>query len=119
MMSPSSLTPGLQQRLHRVHVADQRALHVVNAQAVDHAVLHDGVRLVADAGQEVFVAGIRSVHVAVEHQALAVAAALQPADDVGARVFHLLPRDLQAQTAETRHACTRPSPAPRLWDWGY
>ena len=43
------------QRLHSVRVADQRALHVVNAEAVDESVLHHGVRLVADAGEKIFV----------------------------------------------------------------
>ena len=91
------LDPGFQQRFHRVHVAHQRAFHVVNAEAVDHAVFDDGVGLVADAGKEILVAGVRGIHVAIEHQALAVAVAFKAADDVGSRVFNLLPRDLRAR----------------------
>ena len=53
-----------------VRVADERAFHVVDAEAVDESVFDDGVRLVARSGEEVFGAGVRRVHVAVEHEVL-------------------------------------------------
>src|SRR5438552_10780200 len=60
-----------------MRVAHQRALHVVNSETINHAVLDDGLWLVSDPGKEFFLAGIRSIHVAVEHQAAAVAVSFQ------------------------------------------
>ncbi len=46
------------QGFHGMGVADERAFHVVDAEAVDESVLDDCVRLVAGAGQKVFGAGV-------------------------------------------------------------
>ena len=46
------------QGLHGMGVADQRAFHVVNAEAVDESVLYDRVRLVAETGEKILVARV-------------------------------------------------------------
>ena len=79
-----------------MRVARQRALHVVNSETINHAVLDDGLWLVSDPGKEFFLAGIRSIQVAVEHQAAAVAVSLPMGDDVSPSFFDFLPRDLEA-----------------------
>src|SRR6266704_897834 len=78
---------------HRLRVANQRALHVVNAESVDHAVLDDRLRLVADAGEKFLATGVGSIHVAVEHQAFTVPGAFPDADHIRAAFFNFLPRD--------------------------
>src|SRR5262249_24816463 len=42
------------QRFHGMGVTHQRALHVVDAQAINDAVLHNGMRFVADTCEEFF-----------------------------------------------------------------
>src|SRR5216684_2258898 len=86
----------LLQRSYSVRVTHERALHVVNAEAVDHAALDHGVRFVSDSGQKIFLPGVGGVHVAVEHEAAAVAGAFPAGDHVGTVFFDLLPSDLQA-----------------------
>ena len=97
---PFELHSRAQQSLDRMRVANQGALHVVDAEAVDEAISYHRARLVAEAGQELFAAGIRSVHMAVEHQVLAAAAAGPAADHIGAALFDLLPGNVQAQPLE-------------------
>ena len=77
------------QRFHGIGVADERALHVVDAETVDETVFDDGVRLVADAGEKFFAASVGGIHVAVEHQVLAAARAFPAADYVGAALLRL------------------------------
>src|SRR5690348_11667904 len=83
-----------------MHVADQRTFHVVNAETVDHAVSDDRVGLVSDAGEEALVAGVRGVHVAVEHEALAVTRSFKATYDVCATVLNLLPGNLEPKLLE-------------------
>jgi len=94
------LYAGAHQSLHRLRVADQRAFHVVDAQAVNHLVANDGFGFVAEPSEKSFAAGVGGVHVAVEHQALAVVGAFPKTDDVCARVFYFLPRNIEAQIFE-------------------
>jgi len=46
------------QGLHGMGVADERAFHVVDAEAVDESVLYDRVRLVAWTGEKMLVARV-------------------------------------------------------------
>ena len=78
-----------------MRVADERTLHVVDAEAVDHAVLYNRMRLVSHPGQKFFAAGVGSVHVAVEHQVLAASSTGPASDNIGTAFFDLLPRDIQ------------------------
>src|ERR1700688_3915555 len=84
------------QSLHCMGVADQRALHVVNAEAINHAVFDHSIRLVSNPGQKIFVASVGSIHVAVEHEAAPAAGALPASNHVGAALLNLLPCDLEA-----------------------
>ena len=88
--------PRTHQRPEGLHVADERTLHVVNAETIDHAFADNGIGFVADAGKKSFAAGVRSIHVAVEHQAFAVAGAFPEADHVGTAFLDLLPTDLES-----------------------
>ena len=97
---PFELQSRAQQSLDRMGVANQGALHVVDAESVDEAISYHRARLVAEAGQELFAAGVRSVHMAVEHQVLATSAAGPAADYIGAAFFDLLPGNVQAQPLE-------------------
>src|SRR4029077_6142433 len=94
------LYTGAHERFYRLRVANQRAFHVVDAQAVNHLVANDGFWFVAEPGEESFSACVGGVHVAVEHQALAVAGAFPEADDVSACVFHFLPGNIEAHFFE-------------------
>src|SRR5207248_124841 len=92
---------GVLQRLHRLDVAGERALHVGDAESVDAAVPDEALGLEArNAGQPGLAAGVRRVHVTVEHQALAVPRALEQPDHVGPALLHLLPGDLHPQRAQ-------------------
>src|SRR5580698_2736353 len=84
------------QGLHSIGIADQRALHVVDAEAVNHSILNHCVRLVADSCEEFFLAGVGSVHMTVEHQTAAIARAFPARDDVGASLFNFLPGNVEA-----------------------
>src|SRR5579863_774462 len=84
------------QCLYRVGITNQRALHVVNAEAVNHSVLDHSAGFVADSSEELLMAGIRRVHVAVEHQAATSASALPAADYVGTAFLDLLPGNVEA-----------------------
>src|SRR6266550_7140985 len=89
------------QRAHRLHVAGQGTFHVRDAETVDTAVLDETFRLeAADAGQPRFLARIRRVHVAVEHQRLAAAGAFPDSDDVWATFFYFLPLHLEPHLGE-------------------
>ncbi len=76
---------------HGLRIANQRALHVVDAESVDEPVLDDGLRLVADARKKFFAASIGSVHVAVEHQAFGVAGTFPESNHVPTSFFDFLP----------------------------
>src|SRR5438552_18291163 len=78
---------GALQRANRLQIAHQRAFHVVDAQAENHAILHYGVRLVADAGEKRFVPAVGRVHVAVEHEALAIARTFPQSYDISSTLF--------------------------------
>ena len=47
-------------------------------------------------GEEIFLASVRSIHVAVEHEAAAAAGAFPACHHVGAALLNLLPCDLEA-----------------------
>ena len=66
---------GAHQRLDGLRVANQRAFHVVNAETVNQSVANHCFGFVAKAGEKSFAAGVRRIHVPVEHQTLAVASA--------------------------------------------
>src|SRR5207249_1217108 len=83
---------GLTQRTHALHVAGESTLHVRDAEPVHTAVLDESLRLEApDPGEPRLLPGVRRVHVAVEHERLAAARALQEADYVRPAILHLLP----------------------------
>src|SRR5580692_40470 len=82
------------QSLHREGVTDQRAFHVVDAEAVNHSVFDYGVGLVANSSQEFFPSGVGSIHMAVKHQAAASASAFPARDDVGAPFLDFLPGNI-------------------------
>ena len=101
MTSPRRRTPASSQRPHRLHVAGQRPLHVRDAEAVDAAVLDEPFGLEApDPRQPRLPAGVRRVHVAVEHERLPAARAFPDADDVRAPVLDLLPLHLEPHVGE-------------------
>ncbi len=58
---------GALQGFHGVGVADERAFHVVDAEAVNESVFDNGMRLVAEAGEKFLAASVGRIHVAVEH----------------------------------------------------
>ena len=87
---------GALQRFHGVDVADERALHVVDAEAVDEPAFNHGLWFVADARKKFFAASVRCIHVAIEHQVLAAARAFPTADHIGAPFFDFLPGNLEA-----------------------
>src|SRR6266850_2402835 len=66
---------GVLQRSHGIGVANKRAFHVVDAEAVNESVFDNGMWLVAKAGEKFLVASVGSIHVAVEHQIPAGASA--------------------------------------------
>ena len=94
--------PGALQRLGGLDVADQRALHVVDTQAIDGPVLDHRLGLEADAGQVRLSARVGGIHVAVEHEALAPAAPFQQTHHVGPPFFHLLPTHRQSHLLHHR-----------------
>src|SRR5437879_8147925 len=83
------------QGFYGMRVADQRALHVVDTEAVNHAVLNHRMRFVSDTGQKFLVAGIGSIHVAVEHQVLAASGTRPASDHIRAAFLDLLPGDIE------------------------
>src|SRR5689334_3815388 len=91
------LYSGALKGLDCVRVANQCALHVVNAEAVNQAILDDCLRLVTDASEKFFAASVRCIHVAVEHQVLPAAGTSPTADNVRAAFFDFLPSDVQPE----------------------
>ena len=79
------------ERFDGVCITNKRALHVVDPQPVDDAILDHGVRFVTDASEKVLAAAVGSVHVAVEHQILPGTGTGPASNDVGAAFFDLLP----------------------------
>ena len=88
------------QGLHSLRIANERALHVVNSQPVDKSIFEHRIGLVTEASKEFFLTGVRSIHMAVEHKILAAARAPPAADNIGARLFHLLPGDVKTNLAQ-------------------
>ena len=85
------------QRAHRLDVARERALHVRDAEPVEAVSLDERLRLEArNVLQPRLAAGVRRVHVPVEHQRLAAAGALPDPERVRAVLLHLLPLHVQA-----------------------
>src|ERR1700730_920189 len=105
------------QGLDRVGVADQRPFHVVNAQAIEKSIFDDGLWLVSDASQEFFVASVGSVHVAVEHQALAATNSHPAPNHVGASLFYFLPCDIQPELVQRRLHVLRHLKFFAGWAW--
>ena len=102
-------------------VADQRALHVVDAEAINHAVFDHGIRLVTNPGEEIFLASVRCIHVAIEHEAAPAARAFPARNHVGAAFLYLLPCDLKAHTSPRgahvlRHVCFFARRAGNVYD---
>ena len=85
------------QRFHSMRVTDECALHVVDTETIDHAILHYGLRLVTDPGEKLLAAGIRCIHVAVKHQVFAAAGPNPTAHDIGAALFDFLPSDVKPE----------------------
>ena len=90
------------QRSDGIGVTDERALHVVNAEAVDETVFDYSVRFVSDTGQKFLLARVGGIHVSVEHQVLPAARASPTADHVGAAFFDFLPGDFEANVLQRR-----------------
>ena len=80
------------ERPHRREIGDERALHVRDPEPVDAAVALEPLRLEArDPGQPRLAAGVRRVHVPVEHQRRPAARAGAGREHVRAPVLDLLP----------------------------
>src|SRR5206468_1617173 len=89
------------ERAQRRDVAGERALHVRDAEAVEPAVLDERTRLEAGHAREPrLLAGVRRVHVTVEHERRPAADTLADAENVRAPVLDLLPLHLEAQLAK-------------------
>ena len=87
-------------RFHGLRVANQSALHVVDAKAVDQSVLDDGFCFVSDSRQKPFAASIGRIHVTVEHQAFPVACSFPQANNIGAALLDFLPRNRESRFFE-------------------
>ena len=88
--------PRVEQRAHRLDVARERALHVRDAETEEPSVALERMRLeAADVLQPRLAAGVRRVHVPVEHQRLAAASARPDPERVRAVLLDLLPLHVQ------------------------
>ncbi len=94
---------GIGERAQRLDVAGERALHVRDAESEERLPVVRQERPGLEAGnvdEPWLAAGVRRVHVAVEHQGRPAAGAGADAEDVRAALLDLLPLHLQAHRPE-------------------
>src|SRR5581483_1747828 len=80
-------------------------------------VLYDGIRLVPDSGKKLFLARVRRVHVAVEHQIFAASGPGPSAHDIRAALLDFLPAHVQSKLLQSTVHVLRHLQLVAGWTW--